>query len=742
MIVFDDTLLAGPGEAIEPEELSALKARDLLKFLKAEVLPYVRFVQTRRSTEDDVVVFDVEPEVPQAPVADIRRTERLAVSFSDDDHRMPETISLRSSFPLVPHLNPRSEGYPWKSLCLFEETYPDLKLRWTAAFFVRRVQAWLTRTARGDLHESDQPLEPFLLGNTIPLVIPPALFSENDPERSDLVITAVGTSADFTLIARRGQDENHSDGLRFAAVRLKAQPQVHGVIWSQPKTLSELQDLVAGAGLDILAALRDRLGGWRHDNREILDSKLVLILWLPKKRKETSPVEATDIWAFLTAATLKDVGEALGLWQVQNDEIADLIPRDLARRGEDVQVDILRPVSGFSSEGAAYLSGTDQESAKVTAVGAGALGSQVILNLIRSGWGRWDIVDNDHLLPHNLARHALPGWALGSRKAPALATVANNLFQAEDVACGIVADALQSQDHEALRRSLSEADLVVDLSASVTVARHLAIDVQSPARRISLFLSPDGSDLVLLVEDKSRRIRLDDLEMQYYREVVNRPEFADHLRADGRLLRYAHSCRDVTGVIPQDLVCLHAGLGARAIRSANVRDQAKIALWRVGDDLEVDVLTVDPVPVVRRADVGWEIRTNESVSRTLHDLRARKLPNETGGVLVGHHDQEHRILYVADALPSPPDSEEWPTVYIRGCEGLRDEVRRIEDCTGGMLTYVGEWHSHPDGRGVAPSDEDRKVFAWLGEHMAMDCLPPLMVIVGEEEQGWHLGRLT
>ena len=48
-------------------------------------------------------------------------------------------------------------------------------------------------------------------------------------------------------------------------------------------------------------------------------------------------------------------------------------------------------------------------------MGAGALGSQVIITLARSGFGNWTIVDEDDLLPHNLARHALNGFYVGHR---------------------------------------------------------------------------------------------------------------------------------------------------------------------------------------------------------------------------------------------------------------------------------------------------------------------------------------
>ena len=41
------------------------------------------------------------------------------------------------------------------------------------------------------------------------------------------------------------------------------------------------------------------------------------------------------------------------------------------------------------------------------AIGAGALGSLVLTNLARSGYGRLTVVDDDVLHPHNLARHTL-----------------------------------------------------------------------------------------------------------------------------------------------------------------------------------------------------------------------------------------------------------------------------------------------------------------------------------------------
>ena len=62
-----------------------------------------------------------------------------------------------------------------------------------------------------------------------------------------------------------------------------------------------------------------------------------------------------------------------------------------------------------------------------------------------------------------------------------------------------------------MRVALGETSLILDMSASVTVARHLALKAESSARRASLFLTPTGEDL-LLAEDKERTVPLDSLD--------------------------------------------------------------------------------------------------------------------------------------------------------------------------------------------------------------------------------------
>ena len=306
----------------------------------------------------------------------------------------------------------------------------------------------------------------------------------------------------------------------------------------------------------------------------------------------------------------------------------------------------------------------------------------------------------------------------------------------DPIADCIVADVLNPSESpetpEKLENAFTNADIILDASASVPVARHLVHDVDSSGRRISIFLNPDGTDVVILAEDAKRKISLDFLEMQYYRYLINDVCLADHLKRKHGRIRFATSCRDVSATIPQDFVALQAAICSRAIHQLSSNEQAFMSIWRTDED-QISVQRYSfPVKNSIKCKIGeWTLCTDEGFIDKVHEARANKLPNETGGVLVGSYDMQRKIVYVVDFLPSPPDSKEWPTLYIRGCRGLPSKIEKIQQVTVNQLRYVGEWHSHPAACSVKPSHDDKQVFDWLSDLMKIDGLPPLMLIVGD-----------
>lgn len=454
----------------------------------------------------------------------------------------------------------------------------------------------------------------------------------------------------------------------MVATVIRIAPRPFAAMRHAPSTLADLHAMLAGGGDDVAAALRACLLEW-GGMKEVLDAMFVLVILVPVQRTPQGPVESVDAWAFFTDNRIRSLGVALGIWELRGDVPGFLLRPETGRSGEDVRVELLSPIFTLSRDEAARQNGRAATSdVRITAIGGGTLGSQVFLNAVRAAFGRWTLIDDDLLLSHNLARHPLPPAAAGLSKASSLAIFGSELTHDPSVCTGVVADILEPGNAAAaVADALEKADVIVDASASVPVARALARDIVSPARRISLYLNPSGTDLTLLAEDADRALPLDVLEMQYYRGIVRREDLRGALLEPASKIRYGRSCRDVSARLPGALAAVHGGIAARALEQTVASSAARLRVWRV-DEETLGVRSVDIKPATARTCVigDWSLVTDDILLERLAALRREKLPSETGGVLVGAFDLTRRIVYAIDTVPSPPDSREWPMLYIRG----------------------------------------------------------------------------
>lgn len=733
-----------PGESISRSELTVRRAQDVARLIASASPVYIRLVECRRRSdalEGDVLVLDVEVELPQHPLHDIRRFERLAVTFLADDRTYPEIEALRPDFPHVPHLNLRPDGAP-KNLCLYEEPWESLRLRWSPGTFLEQIRVWLSRTARAELHEADRALEPLFLRAGDTLVLSRAALEDAHREQPRGVwAREFGTASEgriFLADAHTGGEA--SPDREFVIMTATATTRTAGIIRRTPTNLSDLHGLLAEAGDDLVGQLRDRFAHWSQ-HTDLLEKRLLLLLVVPQNRSAGAPQETFDVRAFLTKETVAEVGCQIDIWEKREDAFGRVIAPDRSRIGSAVGLSMLNVVVKLSRCMASTLNGIDQESlVTVVAIGVGSLGSQVCLNLARAGWGQWTYVDEDRLLPHNLARHALPSLGVGLPKASTLAVIANDLLDDAPLATPIVANVLNDGVSDGrLVEALREADLILDMSASVPVARALVHDFDANARRISVFLNRSGTDLVVLAEDMAREVRLDSLEMQYYRSLTEDPDLSEHLVQPDGGFRYGQTCRDVSFVLPQELVALHASIAARFTRQVAEQSSPSITVFRSNPHN----LTVERVDVPASATIEyqlgeWRLVTDHALLSRVAEHRLERLPIETGGVLLGDIDTQRQILYIAAALPSPSDSEEWPTSYIRGTRGLAVAVGEVREASAGTLDYIGEWHSHPDAVGVSPSSDDRQAISYLAGERAGDGVPAVFLVVGDGDVSWHL----
>ena len=718
------------GTTAAPEALTYPKGRDLALRLAAEEVPNACLVECRRLDSAETVVFDLRVEVPNQRVHKVLRNERIAATFYDGDDRKPKLEALRRDFPVVPHLNLHLQEYP-RSLCLDEERYEELNRRWTAPRFVHRIRGWLELTSRGELHQDDQRLEPLLVDYLGHIVLPPDL-ATSTPEQLYVTSIPPAEPGGLFLLTHRQRPADGQAALEIITSIYRCQPQTHGVIHRCPVTLADVAGIANTAELDLIAELRLALPTLKEKSST---SRVVLILMFPKMRTDGGPVENHDIWCFLIEKSVQQLGIELGIWEEIGGDLAALISVNDEKRGQNVSVAVLNPCFALTRDNAAQLNGRPKaKEMRIVGVGVGALGSQVVMNMARAGFGRWTLVDADRLMPHNVARHALDGRFVGWKKAETIAYSANTMTDEDDVFVGLDADLLRlGAKSSETKEALSSADAIVDMTASVAVQRHLARDMDVPGRKVCAFLTPSGADLVILAEDEAHRFTLDALEMQYYRALLNDGELAGHVDTGGSIQRYARSCGDTTGATPQDLVALHAAIASRKIQEILGEAGPFISVWRADASCNVRWIPIEVRNVTEFKRGQWKVVLDEGLRERLSQNREVKLPNETGGVLLGSFDCERQIMYIVDTLPSPPDSEEKTYLYIRGYKGLRDTVGSVDLKTGGMLEYIGEWHSHPRGESSRPSRYDLAAFEWLSELMSKDGLPAVMMVVGEGE---------
>lgn len=116
-------------------------------------------------------------------------------------------------------------------------------------------------------------------------------------------------------------------------------------------------------------------------------------------------------------------------------------------------------------------------------------------------------------------------------------------------------------------------------------------------------------------------------------------------------------------------------------------------------------------PAAELSHPGLQIHTEALSTATTLALAA--LPRETGGILVGWH--EDNTVVVTDLLPVP-DRSAGRRHYVRNhkrAQKVLDQHRKA--CPDNRIGYVGEWHSHPAPQ--PPSSVDYNALANLATNV-------------------------
>lgn len=685
----------------------------------------------------ECIIVDVEcDDIPPRNAAGILYRERLALCVSSDPGCLVEVLALRKDFPILMHQNQGIPGYP-ASLCLYFEPAISVMRTWTPQTFLRRIQWWLEKSAQGELHPSDQPVEHLFFASRYELVLPWNLEKlREDKCRFVIARSPERPDGGFTcfLQAVSSADANNRTTTH---IELDLPPIVHGTVEHDPSTLGELADILLNRQVDLIAGLRSALCDLVDQNGAIAadsDKATIILLRVPICRTLDSEPEGSTYRAFLLPIGALELGVAISaLIKHDNKYFQDIFGNphtNLAWREKPIfPMEVLKQ---NDSATARRQSGIVDKGPTGVLVGAGSLGSAILNLWGRSGWGNWTVLDKDHIRPHNLSRHTAYAQHIGESKATVVAGLHLAALDGASTLTPLVCDAT-NLTQEPVLNALKAATVVVDASTTLEYPRAASANNTLP-RHISIFVTPNGNGSVLLAENTQRTIRLQTIEAQYYRALIQNDWGKDHLSGHVSTFWSGAGCRDISVVMPYSRIMGHSCTLAEQIQAITVQDDALIRIWQ-REPASGSVAVYDIPPVSERCIPfgDLDLFIDAGVEKDLRNMRKKGLPNETGGVLLGYYDFNIGAVLIVAALPAPLDSKSTPGSFERGVDGLAEAVKEASDRTAGVVGYVGEWHSHPPGYSASPSNDDLLQLSYLAQKMAEDGLPAFSLIVGEDD---------
>lgn len=387
---------------------------------------------------------------------------------------------------------------------------------------------------------------------------------------------------------------------------------------------------------------------------------------------------------------------------------------------------------------------------RVVLWGCGALGSAIAEYLTRVGVKHIDLYDCGQVTYGLLVRQNFTKADIGDNKVDALKRRLDSVAQDIEV-CAFPADVLD------VGVPKTEFDVLIDTTASLRVRHKLETlrkqrRPQSPT--ISMMISGGARHgLAVIIPSKYSGGPLDAVR-KLGLAVESRSQNEHWAEAFWRQGSLEGMRQPEPGCSSPTFVGSHAdvvGLAARMLnRAAKELKRDKIdatgCLFAQDAKDQSDFLTRHSSDIV--IDVGhWQFRLAHCAWQEIRSwirtgARQRSGTDETGGLLFGELDETLGIVWISRASGPPAGSSFSPSEFVCG-PANKDPVCQVhKERSRGAVTYLGMWHSHPNGS-AEPSTTDRRAMEKaLGPEFETG-FHHVMLIVGhssslESEIGVHL----
>ncbi len=702
--------------------------------------PYMDVIELRvlalyKKRSEFIIVNAGDGTVAPKNPAGIRRKERLAIEINPYN-RIPVLVhTLRKDFPVLSHQHASLKDEP-RTLCLYDAAWSTVERNWTPQRFIERIFWWLRESSKLSLHRDDQPLEQLFYLSPYQLILPAnyAQYFNSDKHKLTLQYLNEGLPA----IIRAVPEIKDSGVKAIRLLPISVPPVDAHTVSSFPQTLGKLHEQLKAWGSDLLQPLEDSvygslLGPIKKENDQ--GERILILLLVPRINGKC--LQRTDVLGYYVNASRYELACALDLLGIKDEKgfqyRMTLLGGSRGSEWKSIPLSQTEIRFGMNASKARDMSAIDPVTASFKGIlaGVGALGSSLADIWIRQGWGMWTLVDPDQLLPHNLCRHIGFDTFLGLPKTDVVRALAQSIYPHEPAPVAINKSILDEDDR--ISSALKDASIIIDVSTTFEVPRTLAFKDDIP-RTASLFLTPSGTSSVMLMEDEERLQRIDALEGQYYRAIMNTEWGIHHLQHHYGDRWVGGGCRDISVRMSNECIHIHSGILSRQLRQTVLKKEARICIWSY-DEVSgaVNANEIQLFPVISTKKDQWTVKIDQGLVNKLREIRMQALPNETGGAILGITDFKNRSIILVDVIPAPSDSVASPTYFVRGQDGQEQALEKARNLTAHVVDYIGEWHSHPHGYSARASCDDEKLIETLHARMSAEGLPVTMVIVSEND---------
>ena len=134
-------------------------------------------------------------------------------------------------------------------------------------------------------------------------------------------------------------------------------------------------------------------------------------------------------------------------------------------------------------------------------------------------------------------------------------------------------------------------------------------------------------------------------------------------------------------------------------------------------------------------DSALRLWISRSDRRSLALEANRQFPNETGGVLLGYPVGPD--IVVTTAVGPGPNAQHFRESFVPDHDFHEEEIARLYERCSWPLAYLGDWHTHPLGRGSL-SDYDLATLVSIASYPPARVPTPLMLILAGEARKWRI----